>query len=230
MEKLNKLNLLYNRIYYNLFIERFSKIIDFKFEKNIYRWDLIKEIIKIKKMKSYLEIGCDDDLLFSKIPLDNKIGVDPVSGGNIRLNSDDFFKQNMRKFDLIFIDGLHYYDQVKKDIKNSLDILNPSGLILLHDCLPSRMSHQAIPRYRGKWTGDVWKAIVEYRMRPDLNIYTCIIDMGISIIEIKNNENIPDYEVNNFKQLKFKDFYYNYPKYMIPITYSKTLKKLSEKI
>ena len=230
MEKLNKLNLLYNRIYYNLFIERFSKIIDFKFEKNIYRWDLIKEIIKIKKMKSYLEIGCDDDLLFSKIPLDNKIGVDPVSGGNIRLNSDDFFKQNIRKFYLIFIDGLHYYDQVKKDIKNSLDILNPSGLILLHDCLPSRMSHQAIPRYRGKCTGDVWKAIVEYRMRPDLNIYTCIIDMGISIIEIKNNENIPDYEVNNFKQLKFKDFYYNYPKYMIPITYSKTLKKLSEKI
>ena len=71
---------MYNRIYYNLFIERFSKIIDFKFEKNIYRWDLIKEIIKIKKMKSYLEIGCDDDLLFSKIPLDNKIGVDPASG------------------------------------------------------------------------------------------------------------------------------------------------------
>jgi len=48
MEKLNKFKLFYNRIYYNLFIESFKKSIDFDFKKNIYRWDLIQEIIDKK--------------------------------------------------------------------------------------------------------------------------------------------------------------------------------------
>jgi hypothetical protein len=58
----------------------------------------------------------------------------------------------------------------------------------------------------GRWTGDVWKAIVEYRTRSNLNIFTCLIDMGISIIQVKNNENLLNLETKNFKKLKFKDF------------------------
>ena len=160
MEKLNSFKLFYNRVCYNLFVENFKKTIDFKFENNFYRWDLLQKIIDIKNYKNYLEIGCDDDMLFSKINVLNKVGVDPYTGGNVRKTSDEFFKINKTKFDLIFIDGLHHYEQVKKDIENSLDVLTPNGLILLHDCLPCRQSHQAVPRYRGRWTGDVWKAIV----------------------------------------------------------------------
>ena len=48
--------------------------------------------------------------LFSKIKIKIKIGVDPVSGENIRETSDNFFKKNNVKFDIIFIDGLHEYD------------------------------------------------------------------------------------------------------------------------
>ena len=43
----------------------------------------------------------------TKLILKKKIGVDPVSGGNLRMTSDHFFKENKEKFDLIFIDGLH---------------------------------------------------------------------------------------------------------------------------
>jgi len=50
-------------------------------------------------------------------------------------------------YDVIFIDGLHYYKQVLKDIKNSLKILNKDGFILVHDCLPRTLAHQAVPRY-----------------------------------------------------------------------------------
>ena len=224
MEKLNSFKLLCNRIYYNLFIESFKQTIDFKFEKNLFRWDLLQKIIEIKNYKNYLEIGCDDDMLFSRINILNKVGVDPICGGNVRKTSDDFFKDNKKKFDLIFIDGLHYYEQVKKDILNSLKVLSPDGLILLHDCLPSRQSHQAVPRYRGRWTGDVWKAIVEFRTKEDVNIFTILMDMGISVIKKEKNKKILSLTTSNFKKLKFRDFYFKHSEFMNIVTYEDALK------
>ena len=226
MEKLNKLNIIYNRLYYTLFIENYKKKINFNFPKKIYRWNLIQKIIDKKKYKSYLEIGCNDDELFSKIKIKKKIGVDPETGGTHRLISDLFFKKNKKKFDIIFIDGLHHYQQVKKDIKNSLKFLNINGLILLHDCLPESLAIQAVPRYRGRWNGDVWKAIVEFRTKKNLNIFTCRIDQGISIIKKGKNKNIIKLKNTNFKKLKFKDFYYHHKKYMNILNYKDTLKIL----
>ena len=47
---------------------------------------------------------------------------------------------NKESFDCVFIDGLHTYNQVKKDIHNSLKYLNINGIIMLHDCLPNNFS------------------------------------------------------------------------------------------
>ena len=41
-------------------------------------------------------------------------------------NCEDFF-------DLIFIDGLHHYEQVKKDINNSLKFLKKGGVCIIDD-------------------------------------------------------------------------------------------------
>lgn len=171
MEKINKFTSKIYRIYYYLFKDRFSKKLNLKFD-NIKRWDLIDYLNTTYKFNSYLEIGCDDDQLFSKISIKEKIGVDPVSGGNYRAKSDDFFDKNLKKFDLVFIDGLHEYHQVKKDILNSIKFLNKEGFILVHDCLPRSISAQAVPRFRNIWNGDVWKAIVELRTYPNLEIFT----------------------------------------------------------
>ena len=146
MEKLNIIKMLINRIYYFLFIERFNKKLKLEFPPGIYRWDLIQHIIDKYNFKDYLEIGCDKNQSFSKIRIDNKIGVDPIEGGTIRLTSDQFFDQNKNNFDIIFIDGLHHYSQVLKDINNSLKILNKNGFILVHDCLPRSLAQQAVPR------------------------------------------------------------------------------------
>ena len=62
---------------------------------------LIQKTINKKRFSSYLEIGCDDDQLFSKIDLELKIGVDPVSGGNVRSTSDVFFESNNENFDIL---------------------------------------------------------------------------------------------------------------------------------
>ena len=118
MEKLNPISKKLYKIYYFLFKERFSKKIDFKFD-NVFRWDLIEYLDNKYKFSNYLEVGCNDDELFSKIKIKNKIGIDPVIGGNMKITSDDFFVQNKKNYDCVFIDGLHIYDQVKRDIVNS---------------------------------------------------------------------------------------------------------------
>ena len=213
MEKLNKFKKIINKFYYEIFIENFKNKISFDFPQDYFRWDLIDYLIKKNNYLNYLEIGCDDDQLFSKVKIKNKIGVDPVSGGNVRKNSDDFFLENKDKFDLVFIDGLHIYEQVKKDIINSLKCLNENGIILVHDCMPDSLSKQAVPRYKMKWNGDVWKAIVDLRQREDLDIFTCEIDQGIGIITKKKNSSI--LKLNKpAKNLKFKDYYYNYKEYL----------------
>lgn len=51
--------------------------------------------------------------------------------------SDDLFlkfKEEKREFDFIFIDGLHFYYQVTRDILNYQQLLLPSGILCGHDC------------------------------------------------------------------------------------------------
>ena len=178
------------------------------------RTEIINLLIQNIDAKKYLEIGCDKDQIFSNILIDFKIGVDPVQGGNVRKTSDDFFKNNLDKFDIIFIDGLHEYEQVNKDINNSLKALNDGGIILLHDCMPKSYFHQAVPRSRMSWNGDVWKNIVEARANPEIDTYTCFADEGIGIIFNRLNRNKLIINKKNFKKLKFRDFYYNYREYL----------------
>ena len=178
------------------------------------RQDIVQKIIDKKKYENYLEIGCDKDSNFSKIKVKNKIGVDPLSGGNLKMTSDEFFKNNSKNFDCIFIDGLHIYEQVRKDILNSIKFLNNNGIIILHDCLPNKIWNQIVPKIYGHWTGDVWKAIVEARTMKNIDTYTCKADHGLGIIFKRENKNLLTLNINNFKKLKFKDYYNNHQNFM----------------
>ena len=203
----------------NYFIEkrfRDQKLgnVGFNFLDKPTRQLLVQELINIKKYESYLEIGTFHNELFEQIKCNIKVGVDPVSGGTIRKTSDHFFNDNKDKFDCIFIDGLHYYSQVKKDIQNSLKILNPNGIILLHDCLPNNQFEQAVPRCQITWNGDVWKAIVECRVQEDLDTYTCYADFGIGAIFNRKNRNILNLEKRDFSKLKFEEYFHNHKEYM----------------
>ena len=195
--------------------------LDFSDKPN--RIEIIKEIIELRNYKNYLEIGCFSNELFDQINCQNKVGVDPISGGTIRATSDTFFKNNKEKFDCIFIDGLHRYHQVKKDILNSIKVLNDGGIILLHDCLPGNVFEQAIPRCQYKWNGDVWKAIVEFRTYKNLDIYTCYADQGIGAIFIRPNRNQLNLYRDDYLRLRFKDYYENYKEYMNLISHSKLI-------
>ena len=207
-----------------LFKERFKKKLNFNWNNYPQRFEVINKIIKKKNYKNYLEIGCFKDENFKEIIIERNVGVDPVSGGTIRSTSDNFFKTNNKIFDIIFIDGLHYFDQVKKDIENALEALSERGIIIIHDCLPTRIRDQMIPRSHEHWNGDVWKVVVEFRTKINVDVYTCMADQGLGIILKKKNLNPLKLDLKDFKKLKFEDYYYNYPKFMNIISHEELFK------
>lgn len=54
----------------------------------------------------------------------------------LQATSDDAVKFVTLKADFVYIDGLHTYDQVKKDIENYLPLINKNGFIGGHDYHP----------------------------------------------------------------------------------------------
>ena len=193
------------------------------FEKNFYnRISFVQKSISKFSYNSckYLEIGTYHNETFNTIPLPikNKFGVDPVSGGNIRLTSDMFFKKNKIKFDVIFIDGLHTYEQCQRDVINSLNSLKKNGIILIHDLLPKNKFDSQVPRKQDVWTGDIWKVAVELNYSKNIKFIIANIDHGIGIIKPKKNYIYK--KMNKFLINKdFKSFYYNFYK-KLPIVNS----------
>jgi len=112
------------------------------------RFNIINILGKYIKAKSYLEIGVANGTNFSKVNIENKLGVDPdpTSKATIIDTSDSFFAKNDKYFDIIFIDGLHHKEQLEKDINNSLKFLNNNGYIICHDVLPLNKNMQEVPR------------------------------------------------------------------------------------
>ncbi len=185
------------------------------YEDNFYkRHSFVNKAVSMFDNCEYLEIGVGNNDLFNSIPLkmSKKHGVDPIHGGNYRMTSDEFFlKFPEKKFDVIFIDGLHHYLQCQKDVLNSINCLKKGGLILLHDMLPGSDYEQYIPRKQNDWKGDVWKVAVELNQSENLEFKIINIDSGIGIIKIKENflyKKIPELKNKGFKE--YLDYYKNF--------------------
>ena len=180
------------------------------------RTEVIQKLINKTKARTYLEIGVSRGSNFFPIKARRKIGVDPhFSFGSRKkikwncknlynllaqyyeMDSDAFFAQSRlnRGADVVFIDGLHTYQQSLRDVENSLRCLNPRGVIIMHDCNPQSeaeacpalsLDHAATlnPRDRGgEWNGDVWKTICRLRSTyQDLNVFVLDCDQGLGII------------------------------------------------
>ena len=205
---------LLRRFFYYIYGEKFYKRLNYDWSEYPSRIKIIQKIIDKEKYKNYLEVGCDNDENFSKIKIEKKTGVDPLRGGTIRTTSDEFFKINNDKYDLIFLDGLHTYEQTIKDIDNSLKFLNANGVIIIHDCLPKKIWNQVVPRLYGHWNGDVWKAIVHSRTYSYADTYTCVADHGLGIIFKRQNKDILKLKTKNFKALKFADYHNSHKEFM----------------
>ena len=200
-------------VYKKIFLEKNS----INYEKSFYkRHAFVNKALHKFKNPNYLEIGVADNDLFNAIPLklSNKYGVDPVSGGNFRMTSDDFFLKNSNlKFDVIFIDGLHHYKQVQKDLINSINFLNENGIIMIHDMLPRNSFEEHVPRKNKIWTGDVWKVGVELINSSNFDFRIINIDCGIGLIKVFKNFQYK--KMPELTNLRFDAFLKYYPKFNI---------------
>jgi hypothetical protein len=185
------------------------------------RHTLLNSLVTLVEAQSYLEIGCCNNDCFNAIGCPQKVGVDPNSGGTLRMTSDAFFAVNAQTFDLIFIDGLHESWQVDKDIEHALRWSSPKALIVLHDCNPLFEVRALVPRVAETWNGDVWKSLVRIRSRVDLDCATGLFDHGCAVIRNRPNSDLIDPVPEN--ALSWSNLVMNRQTWIRPMSYDDLL-------
>lgn len=136
---------------------------------------------QMSRCEDYLEVGVQYGFTLANVEVKNKTGVDPNLMFNPKLargvmlhrtTSDEFFSELAEEiqYDLVFLDGLHTFEQTARDFLNALKHLRPGGVIVIDDVVPDTEA-KALPDreeslYRqlletgqtsGEWFGDVWK-------------------------------------------------------------------------
>jgi len=196
---------------------------------------IIHMLLNTYSHRRYLEIGISKGKNFTSIEAEHKIGIDPSPPPELveqslndeckyfDMTSDDYFNTVANTddfFDVIFIDGLHVYEQVYRDIVNSLNHLSTDGYIVVHDCKPTTELMGSPSRTDPKgsqraWTGDVWKAIVRLRsFHSDLLVFTLDCDYGCAIVAKRTPQSLLQYSLEEIEAMSFKDLESNYDSYL----------------
>lgn len=149
------------------------------------RCDRLNSLAKVNHSKSYLEIGvCTGDTFF-KVDVEQKEAVDPKFQFSFegyqdentkffQLTSDEYFACHCppeKKFDLIYLDGLHTFDQTLRDFCNSIAHSHSRTIWLIDDTCPvslasaqpsilkSKIVRRLMLDNRKAWMGDVYKTV-----------------------------------------------------------------------
>ena len=200
----------------------------------------VQQALATRSNPVYLEIGVSRGQAFQRISADMKFAVDPAfrltertreladAKGRVvqyfETTSDAFFEDEKsllvrHPVDVALIDGLHTYEQVLRDVENTVRHLKDDGVIFLHDCNPpfelagrradswdEFMAQQSGPLKIGIWNGDVWKAIVELRStRPDLLVGVLKCDQGVGFVRKGSPDSTLPYSPEQVAKLTYGD-------------------------
>lgn len=137
---------------------------------------------------SYLEIGVHSGHTFHPLKAAFKVAVDPDFQFELpspsvtssveyhQVTSDRYFgtiADPARKFDVIYVDGLHTAEQTLRDVLNAVEWLHDDGVIVVDDVIPSSYAaslpdfddfdrvRKAIAVESGghAWMGDVYRVV-----------------------------------------------------------------------
>jgi hypothetical protein len=134
--------------------------------------------------RRYLEIGVNKGETFRHIEMPERTAIDPNFHFDTReleneytrfvsAPSDDFFstEPSFPPYDIVFIDGLHTFEQVVRDLTNVVMRTHRRSAILIDDTLPNNIysavpDHSSANRYKAlakvddpSWHGDVFKVV-----------------------------------------------------------------------
>ena len=152
--------------------------------------DVLRRLHELLKPRTYLEIGVETGATLALARgAERAIGIDPDASklrpelvpSTARVfheTSDTFFERHTRaqvlgphRVDLAFIDGMHWFEYALRDFIHIEAWSQPSGAVILHDCLPLFPLTASRERRTKFWVGDVWKVVSILReYRPDLRV------------------------------------------------------------
>lgn len=153
--------------------------------------DVLARLHAELKPRAYLEIGVDTGATLALAgACDVALGVDPAEirpakplpacARLFRATSDEFFAAHTaaevlgsRRLDLVFIDGMHRFENALADFMHAEAWASATGTIVFHDCLPLHPVTASRERRSNFWVGDTWKVVMALSSaRPDLRIRT----------------------------------------------------------
>lgn len=144
----------------------------------------INNLARHVKANSYLEIGVQHGYTFLAVDIESKVAVDPqflfdfsIYQSDLvefnQITSDEFFLHHARErtFDVMFIDGLHTFEQAFRDFCNSICHSHSNSIWIIDDTIPSDVFstlrdpieaiafRQAAGVHSEAWHGDVFKLV-----------------------------------------------------------------------
>jgi hypothetical protein len=150
------------------------------------RAEVVQALVNLYDDPSYLEIGVYLGETFRAVKAKRKVAVDPAfkispkdreigeSVAYHEVSSDIYFGEiasSDKKFDVIYLDGLHTFEQTLRDLLNSEAYLKPNGVVIIDDVVPnsylsSLRDFQTFEEVRratgsedGSWMGDVFRLV-----------------------------------------------------------------------
>ena len=116
----------------------------------IERHDVIQSYLDLFEDPRYLEIGVSKGITFHALRARRKVAVDPkfeiplserqAQAEYHEVTSDVYFQDLITPrttFDVIYLDGLHTFEQTLRDLMNALEHLSEDGVIIVDDVLPT---------------------------------------------------------------------------------------------
>ncbi|MDO9494486.1 MAG: class I SAM-dependent methyltransferase [Nocardioides sp.] len=177
----------------------------FKVRQNISRAAVLSRLTSLYPQARYLEIGVCEGATFDRVPAARKVAVDPEfrfdhvamqrdhPGTEYhQVTSDDYFASAVgedEQFDVIYLDGLHVYEQTLRDLMNALDHLQPHGVIVIDDTRPPTYL-ASLPDRDNFFTVRSWLKSTDQRWMGDVFKLVYFIDTfcpGLSFSTIANN-------------------------------------------
>jgi Methyltransferase domain len=148
---------------------------------------VIQGILSLFEAPSYLEVGVSRGATFHRVRAARKVAVDPSFRFDVEaarrdhpeatyheVPSDRYFGALIdpgERFDVIFIDGMHTFEQTLRDLLNALLFWRRDGVIVIDDVHPSSYAasvadldereavQQATGDTNAAWMGDVFRLV-----------------------------------------------------------------------